>query len=403
MPTPSLSALLFLGLASVTLFHTRKETQGLLCLKHFPPLPDDQLPPLSLVVAARDEGETIGPALRSILGLDYPELEVILVNDRSSDDTADIARSIQEEHPHGDRLRLLDNRELPEGWLGKVHAQHLGVKAARHPLILLTDADVVFSPQALKRAVTAQQTLAADHIAVLPHLQTRGFWEPAIGLYLETLALTLLRPSSLHRSRYRCVGVGAFGLFPREVLKELGKLEPVRLQVIDDGFLGLMVKARGGRQFALSGQNELSLRWFSGLSGFLKGIEKNAYAAVGYGLPLALLVSLGVSTPFWGLLLLLVISPGWAAALYALICLVGLLVGRVRQAPVWSALTFPLASLAVATAFLRSAYLTERRQAVVWRDTSYSLPLLRKAQREFVKTEFARLRRTHIRTFGEDF
>lgn len=393
MPTPSLSTAPFLGLASATVFHALRETKSFLRLEQFSPLPDERLPPLSLVVAARDEGQTIGPALRSLLDLDYPELEVILIDDRSSDDTAEVARSIQEMHPRGDRLRLIENRELPEGWLGKVHAQHLGVMAARHPLILLTDADVVYSPQALKRAVTAQQVLAADHIAVLPHLQTRGFWEPAIAAYLETLALMLLRPSSLHRSRYRCVGVGAFGLFTRDVLAQVGNLEPLRLQVIDDGFLGLMVKARKGRQFALSGQQDLSLRWFSGLSGFLKGLEKNAYAAVGYRPLLALLAALGVSAPFWGLMLLTICCPGWGVAVYFLLALVGLVVGRAQQAPAWSALTFPLASLVVATAFLRSAFLAERRQAVVWRDTSYSLRQLRQAQREFMKAEIALLQR----------
>ncbi len=390
MPTPLLS-IAALGLASAA--HALKETKSLLRLEHFPPLPDERLPPLSLVVAARDEGQTIGTALCSILDLDYPELEVILIDDRSSDDTAQVARSIQETHPRGDRLRLIENRELPKGWLGKVHAQHLGVMAARHPLILLTDADVVFSPQALKRAVTAQQVLAADHIAVLPRLQTHGFWEPAIVAYLEALVVTFLRPSSAHRSRYRCVGVGAFGLFTREMLAQAGNLEALRLQVIDDGFLGVMVKARKGRQFVLIGQQDLSLRWFTGLSGFLKGIEKNAYAAVGYRLPLALLAGLGISAPLWGLLILTIISPGWGAAAYGLLALVSWIVGRAQQSPAWSAFTFPLASLAVATAFLRSAYLTERRQAVIWRDTSYSLPQLRQAQREFMKAEFARLRR----------
>ncbi len=393
MSTPLPSIALFLGLASAALFHALHETKSLLRLEHFPPLPDERLPPLSLVVAARDEGQTIGTALRSILDLDYPVLEVIVIDDRSSDDTAEVARSIQEMHPRGDRLRFIENRELPEGWLGKVHAQHLGVMAARHPLILLTDADVVFSPQALKRAVTAQQVLAADHLAVLPHLRTRGFWEPAITAYLEALVVTLFRPSSLHRSRYRCVGVGAFGLFTRDILARVRYLEPLRLQVIDDGFLGLMVKARKGRQFVLSGQEDLSLRWFSGLTGFLKGLEKNAYAAVGYRPLLALLAALGISAPFWAPILLSISSPEWGLAVYGLLVLVGFVVGRAQQSPAWSALTFPLASLAVAAAFLRSAYLAERRQAVVWRDTSYSLRQLQQAQQEFVKCEFTRLRR----------
>lgn len=378
--------------ATAAVFHALRETKQLLRLEQFPPLPDDRLPPLSLVVAARDEGETIGPALGSLLALEYPLLEVILVDDRSSDDTATIARAIGEAHPRGDRLRLIENRELPDGWLGKVHAQHLGVAAASHPLILLTDADVLFSPDALRRAVTAQQVLGADHIAVLPRLTTNGFWEPALAAYLETLVVMLFRPSSLHRSPYRFVGVGAFALLTRDMLTRIEAMKPLRLQVIDDGFLGLMVKARKGRQFVLVGQQDLALRWFSGLTGFLKGLEKNAYSAVGYRFPLALGMGLVASTPFWLLVLLAFVSPGSAVAAYGLMVSLTLIVGRAQKAPAWSALVVPLASVVVGWAFVRSAIITERRQAVVWRDTAYSLPELREAQRSFISREFARLR-----------
>lgn len=376
---------------TAAVFHVVRETQRLLRLEQFTPLTDDRLPPLSLIVAARDEGKSIGPALNSILNLEYPVLEVILVDDRSSDDTVAIARSIQEFHPRGERLRLIENRELPDGWLGKVHAQHLGVTSARHPLILLTDADVVFSRDALKRAVSAQQMLGADHLAVLPRLVTKGFWEPAVAAYLEWLVVILFRPSSLHRSRYRFVGVGAFALLTRDILSRVEWMEPLRLQVIDDGYLGLMVKARRGRQYLLVGRDDLSLRWFTGLTGFLKGLEKNAYAAVGYSFPLALVTALAISAPFWSVALLALTSPFWALTLYLLMTLTAFLVGSVQRTPAWPAVTLPLASLAVACAFVRSAFLAEKRQAVVWRDTAYSLPRLRKAHKELLKRELRRL------------
>lgn len=378
--------------AAAAAFHILRESSRLLRLEHFTPLPDERLPALSLVVAARDEEHAIGPALNSILELDYPDLEIILVDDRSTDRTAEIARAVQNAHPRGDRLRLIENRELPSGWLGKVHAQHLGARAASHPLILLTDADVLFSRQALRRAVTAQQVLGADHLAVLPRLITQSFWESTVGAYLECLVLTLFRPSSLHRSRYRFIGVGAFALLTRDTLSQVDWLKPVRLQVIDDGSLGLMVKARRGRQFVLLGQQDLALRWFSGLTGFLKGIEKNAYAAVGYNRRLALATALALTAPCWALLWLSSVCLCWGLAAYGLMTLLGLLAGRGQKRPVWTAFTLPLGGFVVAWAFLRSAALTEKRQAVVWRDTVYSLTQLRTAQRRFMASEIARLR-----------
>lgn len=380
------------GLVPVALL--ARGTDKLLRLEQFKPLPDDRLPPVSLVIVARDEAATIGPALASILELDYPDLEVIFVDDRSSDGTAALVRQIGQSCPGGDRLQLIENRELPEGWIGKVHAQHLGVRHSRHPLVLLTDADVVFCPEALRLAVTAQQVLAADHLAVLPAVESRGFWEPVLITWLALLFLVIFRPASLHRSRHRFIGVGAFGLFRREALEAAGWLEPLRMQVIDDGFLGLMVKARGGRQFALMGQDQLRLRWFDGLSGLVKGLEKNAYAASGYSLPLALLAGLGAASPFLALLgLAWLASPGWALLAYAVMTGCAYQATRAYRSSGWGALGLPLAGLVFAYTILRSAILTERRGAVIWRGTRYEVHCLRQAHKQFLVRELSLLRK----------
>jgi hypothetical protein len=386
------AALTLAGLLPVTLLAGEKN--GLLRLEHFEPLPDHRLPAVSLVIVGRDEARTIGPALSSVLGLDYPELEVIFVDDRSSDGTAQVVRQVQQSSAGGSRLTLIENRELPDGWLGKVHAQHLGVRASRHPLVLLTDADVVFEPSALRLAVSAQQVLHADHLAVLPAVEARGFWESVLVAWLALLFLALVRPASLHRSRHRFLGVGAFALLRREVLEQVGWLEPLRLQVIDDGFLGLMVKARGGRQLALMGQGQLRLRWFEGLGGLVRGLEKNAYAASGYSLPLALLGALGAAAPLFILLTLaaLCCSHFWVLAAYLLFSMAAWQASQAYQTPGWAALGMPLAGLLMAYTILRSAFLCERRGAVTWRGTRYELTRLRQAQQQFFRQELARLR-----------
>ena len=369
------------------------ETRRLLRLEQFPPLPPQRLPALSIVVAARDEAATVGPAVASLLDLGYPDLEIVFVDDRSTDGTAEAVRRVAEGHPRGHRLHLLENRELPDGWLGKVHALHLGARACRHDLVLLTDADVIFAPEALRRAVTAQQVLGADHLAVLPRVEVRGFWEPTLVAFLASIFMVLFRPASLHRSRYRFLGVGAFTLLTRSMLEQLGGLEPLQLQVVDDGFLGMMVKARGGRQFVLMGQEQMSLRWFHGLGGLVRGLEKNAYAATGYRPLLAVLSALATSSLLWLPLLVSGLgSPLWGALLYLFFALDGLLVARASRAPLWPALTHPRAGGDSGSARRRAAGRAEPRKAVVWRGTAYPLATLREAHHAFFKAEWARLR-----------
>jgi glycosyltransferase involved in cell wall biosynthesis len=365
-----------------------KEAKAGMRLGSFPALPDHRLPGLSIVVAARDEAESVGPALASLLEQDYPELEVVLVDDRSSDGTSQIADDLKLVHPRADRLTVIHNRELPEGWLGKVHAMHLGARASRYPLVLFTDADISFSPDALKKAVTAQQVLAADHLAVAPRFTVSGFWEPVLVAYFLVLFTARYRPATVHRKKSRFAGVGAFNLLTRPWLERLEWLEPLRLQVLDDMHLGRMVKARGGRQFALLGQEELSVRWFSGLRGVVHGLEKNAYAGLGYNPLLAVLASVLVAGPFWSILLLgWQLSWGWAAAWYGLQLVAGTIAARASGVQAWVGAAFPLAGLVLAYTMLRSGWLAERRRAIVWRQTRYPLAELRRAQREFVTRE----------------
>jgi glycosyltransferase involved in cell wall biosynthesis len=364
------------------------EARRSLTLDGFLALPEDRLPGLSIVVAARDERESLAAALISLLDQDYPDFEVILVDDRSTDGTSEIADQVKRAHPRADRLTVIHNRELPTGWLGKVHALHLGTRASRHPLVLLTDADITFSQDALRRAVTAQQVLGADHLAIAPRFEVSGFWEPVLVAYFFILFTARYQPSAVHRSKTKFVGVGAFNLVTRSMLERMEWLRPLRLQVVDDLHLGRMVKARGGRQFALLGQRALSVRWFRGLNGVVKGLEKNAYAGLNYNLPFAVAASLVAACPFWSIFLIAwQASLGWAAAWYLFQVLVGGVACKAAGLPLWSGLAFPMASLVLAYTMLRSTWLAESRQEIVWRDTRYPLDDLRRAHHEFVANE----------------
>ena len=365
----------------------REARQGM-SLSLFEPLPQERLPALSIVVAAKDEAQRIELALGSLLNLDYPEFEVIFVDDRSQDGTREIAQRLLREHPRRERLTVIANHELPEGWLGKVHALHLGVKTARHPLVLLTDADVTYSPLALQRAVTAQQVLGADHLTLAPRFEVSGFWEPVLVAYFFVLFMARFQPSTVHRKKERFVGVGAFNLLTRGCLERLEYLEPLKLQVVDDIHLGRMVKARCGRQFALLGQNELSVHWFSGFRGVIRGLEKNAYAGLNYHLPTAIGAAIFSAAPFWTTLLLFWKAGwGWALAWYLFGVALGTLAAIGTGVGAWTGAAFPIAGLVLAYTMLRSAILAEVRQAIVWRGTRYSLRALRQAHQDFIARE----------------
>ena len=279
IPFQALNAIFFF-FALITLFLAFRERSRILTLDHFITLPDEDLPGLSIVIAARDEAENLGPALESLLNLDYPDLEIVFVDDRSRDRTREIALAQKERHPQGERLKVLRCEELPEGWLGKVHALHLGVKASTRELILHTDADVVYGKESLRRAVSAQRVLDCHHLVVAPRMATKGFWEPVLVTFFLLMFAVRFRPGKAHLRKDSYVGMGAFNLLTRSSLEDCDYLEPLRLQVIEDVHLGRLVKSQGKRQYCVLGQDQIEVRWFEGLWGCIKGLEKNSYAAL---------------------------------------------------------------------------------------------------------------------------
>jgi len=372
--------------ALIVLARGLKTRSELLSLAHFETLPEEELPGVSVLVAARNEEDNVEAALSSLLNLDYPDLEVVFVDDRSTDRTAEIAYQLAASHPAGERLKVLRCRELPPGWLGKIHAQHMAAKASNKPLVLLTDADVVFDPRSLKVAASAQQVLRADHLVGAPIIETRSLWEQALVSLFLVLFVAKFRPSRVHRDRKRFVGVGAFSMLTRQALDRLDFLEPLRLQVIDDVHLGRLVKSRGMVQYALLTAGLVRVRWVAGVRGVVLGLEKNSYAGLGYNRVLGLLALPLVASAFWlPLLFLLTNHAGWAVAYLLIWVIAGLLIPAELQIPRWIGLTFPLAALVLTYTFARSIWLTEKQGGVKWRDTLYPLEELRAAHQDFVE------------------
>jgi glycosyltransferase involved in cell wall biosynthesis len=172
-------------------------------------MPDPkEWPKVSVVVPARDEAERIEEALRSLARLDYPDLEVIAVDDRSGDGTGAIMDRIAAEQP---RVEAMHITSLPEGWLGKCHAMHMGARRATGEILLFTDGDVVFSPDILRLAVRYLCGRRLDHLALMPGMIPGGYWEDAFKIYFAMVFLWGLKawaadsPSASERSTW-CAG-----------------------------------------------------------------------------------------------------------------------------------------------------------------------------------------------------
>ncbi|HYL80237.1 MAG TPA: glycosyltransferase family 2 protein [Candidatus Acidoferrum sp.] len=335
-------------------------------------------PPLSVIIPCRDEAKVLPRSVPSLAGQTYPNLELIFLDDRSTDDTGQVLLALSRIHP---RLRVIRIGTLPEGWLGKTHALWVGSQEARGDWLLFTDADVVFHPQCLQAAITHAEKHRLDHLVAIPLVETVGFWETILVSCFGLLFGLALRPWQVGNPRSRAhVGIGAFNLIRNSAYQAIGTHRALANAVVDDLELGRRVKQAGLRQAAVRGLDLLQVRWQIGLSGVVSGLEKNAFAGVGYSLVRATatcvtLAALGI-LPFVGA----IVGPArglWAGAALAVSALQA---AHARQAglPVWSGPFHPLATGVLIYAVARSTILTLRRGSVEWRGTSYPLAGLRR-------------------------
>ena len=376
----ALSALYWIHLA-IQLGRARRTP----CLASLEPPAPPRWPSLSLIIPACNEADTLGPAMASRLAEDYPDLEMVLVDDRSTDGTGAIAEAAA---AHDPRVRVLHLDTLPDGWLGKVHALHRGVEQARGEWLLFTDADVHLAPGTLRTVIGHAEARGLDHLAVLPELRRGDF---ALELALSTfcrLITVALRPSAIEDPRSRAsFGVGAFNLVRRSALERSPGLSWLKMEVVDDIALGQMLKRSGARASVARGDGAVSLDFYRSAGELIRGIEKNGFATLGsfnYAqlaamvlgflviecAPLGAVAAFGHPLVRVSGLAILALALGlcaWTARLY----------GR-RMAP---ALLYPVGLALLMAGEVRSGWLAARQGGVTWRGTLYPLDQLRAGMR----------------------
>jgi glycosyltransferase involved in cell wall biosynthesis len=349
-------------------------------LKDFAPASDADCSRITLLFAARDEEEKLPSALATLEKLDYPNLEIVAVDDRSEDATGRILDGFATLHP---RLKPLHIRALPEGWLGKPHALMKGFEASSGEWLLFTDADVRFHPDVLRRAITMARQLKVDHLTLLVDMEMHGFWEIVLVSFFGMAFHLGNAPASASNPRSKAyVGVGAFQIMTREAYEKAGTHKRLAMEVIDDMKLGKIVRQAGFRSGVGVSADAVMVRWQAGLGNLLRGTTKNFFAAFGYNLPLAVLSLCAMFAtnvlPLFGV----VFGSGWVLILAG----IGLLIGMafhvgvdigLRISPLY-ALTQPVGALFFCYMVLRSTVVTLWQGGVTWRGTFYPLEKLKK-------------------------
>jgi GT2 family glycosyltransferase len=337
-------------------------------------------PSIAVIIPARNEAADIAATLHSLLTQDYPNLHIIAVDDRSTDQTGAIIDSIAAQHPK--KLRALHITELPEGWLGKTHAMALAARQAPTDYLLFTDADVLFHPTAIRLALANAVATHADHLITVPTTIIHRWDEAAFLGFFQTFGLWAARPWRIAdpKAKRDAIGIGGFNLLRHEAYQQVGGFESLRMEIIEDVGLGRRIKQAGLAQRIAFGRGLVSLHWASGVGGLVTVMTKNLFSAFRFHIWLALLGCLWLFTfcvaPAIGLFFTPTRIPA-ILTLAAVACGYRLL-GRHSGISTWNALFFPFSALVFTFALLRSMLITFKQGGVIWRGTFYPLAELRK-------------------------
>jgi cellulose synthase/poly-beta-1,6-N-acetylglucosamine synthase-like glycosyltransferase len=240
-------------------------------------------PRVSIIVPARNEEEHIRETLVRLLALDYSNYEVITVNDRSTDRTGLIMDEVEVGSQAHGRLKVIHVAELPSGWLGKTHAMWTAGQQTSGEWLLFTDADVLFKPDALRRAVAYAEAERADHVVLFPRMIMKRPGERMMIAFFQALFVFGHRPWKVADPKARDhMGVGAFNMVRRSVYDAVGTYRALRMEVVDDMKLGKVVKNAGFAQRNVFGEDLISLRWAKGAFGIVNNLTKNFFAVLSF-------------------------------------------------------------------------------------------------------------------------
>jgi len=353
-------------------------------------------PRVSIIVPARNEEKDIELSLTRLLELDYDNYEVIAVNDRSTDRTGEIMEEValaheahfaqqkrEVRHPRSVTLRVIHHRDLPAGWLGKTHAMWTAANQATGDWLLFTDADVLFKPDSLRRALVYAEAEHADHVVLFPQMIMKRPGEFMMIAFFQTMFVFGHRPWKVADPKSKDhMGVGAFNLIRRSVYDAVGTYEALRMEVLDDMKLGKVVKEAGFAQRNVFGRDLISLRWARGARGVVDNLTKNFFAVLSFQWWRTIISAFGLAFLNLGPFLGVFLAHGWQRLPYAiaLFCMFAIYVGMSwrSRVPAYYFLLHPVSTALFIYTLLLSMFHALWNNGIIWRGTRYPLEELRK-------------------------
>lgn len=344
------------------------------------PLAGDALPSISLIAPALNEQRGIEAAVRSWLALDYPALELIVIDDRSTDETPRILARLAEQDR---RLRVRTIATLPPGWLGKNNANACGAAEASGEWLLFTDADVRFTPDVLRRAMALVHSQQLDHLTAAPEATIPGRILGQFPLYFGLLFSFFSHPWAVQDPRSKAhVGIGAFNLVRASAYRAVGGHERIRLRPDDDLKLGKILKFAGFRQQFAVGRGCVAVEWYSSWREVRDGLMKNLFAGAEYRPWFVVAGSVSHVAVLVAPLLLTLFGTGAAQWLgvagLGLQLYQGFVAAPSFGTARWGGLLLPLFAVFGGWLMWRSMWLALKRGGIEWRGTFYPLDELRR-------------------------
>jgi chlorobactene glucosyltransferase len=317
----------------------------------------ERQPFVSILIPARNEEEAVGRCVQSLLSQDYPNFEVRVLDDDSSDGTWAVLQNLAIDDR---RLKIARGKPLPGEWLGKLWACHQLSLQAEGEMLLFTDADTVHKPSTLRYAVAAMETENADLITALPQQIMGSFLEKLIMPFSYWIIMCFL-PLTVAYSTQNTLfsaATGQFMLFRRSAYEKIGGFEAIKQHVVDDVELCKRIRSHGLRWRLMAGHDSYSVRQYSNAAELVEGHTKNLFAEFNNNAPALIFIWLWILlvflAPVAGLITGILIdgaagSVFWLSVACILISLIIWLIACLRfRFPLYLALFYPLSVLILA-------------------------------------------------------
>ncbi len=353
-----------------------------------PTPPPANAPLISVCVPARNEERNIRACVEAILTQDYPNFEVIVLEDRSIDATGEILRSLA---VHNDKLKVISGSDLPKGWAGKPHALFQASKAARGEWLCFVDADTFLSPSTLSSCYTKAIETKADMFTIMTFQIMGSFWEKVVMPIVMTALSVGFSPRKVNDPKSKdAIANGQFILIKRSVYDAIGGHESVKDQIVEDKAISEQVKWNGYRLIVANGYSIVKTRMYTSLPEMWEGWTKNIYLGLSDRPSLMLLGAFGalillvvaLFLPLWPLLGIFWYLQGgsWLALaiifesliLWAIVIYVRARIAIGMGISAWYAFTLPLGAAVFAAMMITSTWKVISGKGVTWKGRIYS-------------------------------